>query len=293
MKEKYIDFQIHSIYSDGVLTPQDLVARAEKEKISIISLTDHNCLDGVQEAASAGKKRGVGVVSGIELYTKFKRKSIHLLGYNFDIKNKKLEKILKELQQERVKWVEGVLKKSAKIGFQIESEKIFNTKSKYIGFGHIIYILRQNSKNEALIRKITKQKEPDLFKIIEKFFMKGGPAYVPEKEIPTEGAIKLIKSAGGISAIAHPGQNLRFEDDYLIKGLKKKGLDAIEVINPHHSWQQVIHYQKLALDLNLLISGGSDFHGDIEDPRVVIKNQRDYFKIPYSTVKKICQKINV
>lgn len=217
MTKKYIDLQMHSVYSDGILSPQELIQRAKRENLSIIALTDHNCIDGIKEAIAAGKKEKIKVIPGIELYVKFLGKRLNLLGYGIDLENKKLNKILRNLQSDRLDWVRKVLKKAAKTGFQVKPEQIFKTRSKYIGLGHIIYILGQDFKNKALIRKLTRETDPDIFKIIEKFFMKGAPAYVPEKDIPALEALKLISSSGGISVLAHPGQQLRFGDDSLVR----------------------------------------------------------------------------
>jgi hypothetical protein len=104
-------------------------------------------------------------------------------------------------------------------------------------------------------------------------------------KIDTAEAIAVVTASGGLPVLAHPGQQLSWADDHLVSELKETGLRGLEVFSPYHNWHQVEHYQKLANDLDLIITGGTDFHGDLIDPALktqFIHSAWDYFKIPYT-----------
>ncbi|MCG2687052.1 hypothetical protein L6278_02875, partial [Candidatus Parcubacteria bacterium] len=114
--------------------------------------------------------------------------------------------------------------------------------------------------------------------IIAKYFIRNKKSICPETKISIEQAIKLIKSAGGQSVLAHPGQQLFWKDDNLIFELQKMGLDGVEAISSHHSWQEIEHWQKVAKELGLIITAGSDFHGDLpKEWGFPIQSPWDYF----------------
>ncbi len=209
---KNIDLQMHSIYSDGDLTPKQLILRALKEDLAVISLTDHNVVDGVAEAIDFGKKKGVIVLPGVEIYTEFADKKLHLLGYNFDLKNKKLNELLQESQTLHLKWAKKSLQKMAELDFKIDFNELKNLKSKYCGFRHLKTIVEKyNTNKKKMILEIKPQfTEPTLFEFINFYFAEGKPAYVPSinMKIETPRAIAVILQAGGLPVLAHPGQQL-------------------------------------------------------------------------------------
>jgi predicted metal-dependent phosphoesterase TrpH len=286
---KYIDLHLHSTYSDGDLLPRQLVERAKKESLAVISLTDHNTIDGVIKAQESGKKEKILVIPGVEIYTEFSGKRLHLLGYNFDLKDKNLNDLLWQSQVHHLEWAKKSLKKMAEAGFQIDFSDLENLKSKYCGFRHLKSIVEKYETNvQKMVVDIHPQfAEPTLFEFINFYFADGKYAHIPEMNIliDTTLAIKTISAAGGFPVLAHPGQQLSWEDDHLISDLKDAGLRGLEILSPYHNWHQNEHYQKLANDLGLVATGGSDFHGDLVDR--TLKNQFihsawDYFKIPYS-----------
>lgn len=287
---------MHSIHSDGMLEPNQIIEKVKKENFSIISLTDHNTISGVEEMIALGKKNNIRVIPGIEFYTIFQDKKLHLLGYNFDLKNKELNELIFQAQKRHSDWAIEVLKKMENIGFKIDFNELNKVKSRYLGFIHLKSIVMKYPRNKKRIiedlqlkqrakqMKIKKIPNPDLFEVINFYFIKDKPAFVPNEhlKIPTPLAIKTILKAGGIPILAHPGQQLSYRDDLLILQLKENGLKGIEAITPYHSWHQIEHYQKMANDLNLTITGGTDFHGDLIDLSLKnqpIKNQWCYFKI--------------
>ena len=150
---------------------------------------------------------------------------------------------------------------------------------------------------EEFAKEIEEKRELTLFEVIEAFFGREGIAFIEGEhlDIPTQGAIKLVLEVGGIPVLAHPGQQLSWGKDYLIYALKKQGLQGLEVITPYHNWHSVEHYQKLANELELVITGGSDLHGDLMDPELksqFIHNRWDYFRVPYEVWENLSKVIS-
>ncbi|MFZ5364283.1 MAG: PHP domain-containing protein [Patescibacteria group bacterium] len=286
---KYIDLQLHSVYSDGELLPRQLVECAKKENLAVIALTDHNTIDGVTKAQEAGTKEKIEVIPGVEIYTEFSGKRLHLLGYNFNLEDKNLNDLLWQSQVHHLEWAKKSLKKMAEMGFQIDFSDLEKIKSKYCGFRHLKTIVEKYKSNiQKMIADIRPQfSEPTLFEFINFYFADGKFAHIPEMNmsIDTILAIKTISDAGGLPVLAHPGQQLSWSDDHLISELKDAGLKGLEVLSPYHNWHQTEHYQKIANDLDLVISGGSDFHGDLVDfslKHQFVKSAWDYFRVPYA-----------
>ena len=291
---KYIDLQIHSIYSEGDLLPRQIIERAEKENLAVISLTDHNSFDGVAEIMKLGQDKKITVIPGVEIYTEFSGKRLHLLGYNFDLENKELNDLLWQSQVHHLEWAKRSLKKMAELSFQIDFPDLDKLKSKYCGFRHLKTIVEKYDANvRKMVAEIKPQfGEPTLFEFINFYFGNGQPAYVPEINMPidTPEAIATITAAGGLAVLAHPGQQLSWDDDHLVSELKDAGLRGLEVLSPYHNWHQTEHYQKLATDLDLVITGGTDFHGDLVDftlKRQFIHSAWDYFKVPYAVYENL------
>lgn len=291
-KKKKIDLHFHSHYSDGVYSPKQLVEKLEQNDFQEVSLTDHNTVDGVEEFLKLSKKQGLEAVPGVEIYTDYQDKSLHVLGYNFNLKDENLNSVLKELQVRRIPRVKEAIKILRADGWKLSEKEVFNTVSSYMGLVHLANPLRKHPKNWERIKKDFNWfpgKIIPITEIIVKYFIKKdsplyhGHSICPETTIPVEQAIKLIKRAGGQAILAHPGEHLSWKDDNLIAELKKMGLDGLEAVSSHHSWQGMEHWQKVAKELGLKITIGSDFHGDLpEEWGFPIRSQWDYFKVLHS-----------
>lgn len=285
---KKIDLHLHSYHSDGIYSPKDLVKKLKDNNFSFVSLTDHNTINGVEEFLEKTKKAGLKSISGVEFYTHYQNKSLHLLGHGFDFKNKKLNDILKELQAQRIPRVKKAIKILQDEGWEINEKEIFNTKSSYIGLPHLANYLLKHPKNWERVKKDFnwfKGKIIPITEVITKYFIKDkqsvyGRSICPEVEIPIDQAIKLIKQAGGRAVLAHPGEHLSWKEDNIIFKLKEMGLDGVEAISTHHSWQAIEHWQKIAKELGLIITAGSDFHGDLpKEWEFPIQSQWEYFNV--------------
>ncbi len=179
-------------------------------------------------------------------------------------------------------------KKIFSLGFKIDFEDLEKLKTRYLGFRHLKTILEKHEGNRQKMKEEIKPQfeKPTLFEFINFYFAENRPAYIPNINMPiaTTKAIATITAAQGLAVLAHPGQQLSWQDDHLIEKLKKAGLFGLEVISPYHNWHQTEHYQKLANDLDLVITGGSDFHGDLVYSTLktqFVRNAWDYFKVPY------------
>jgi len=278
-----IDLHTHSHYSDGVYSPADLVKKAKASDFSIISLTDHNSIDGLDEFVVAARSEKIKSIPGVEIYTNFKNKHVHILGHNFDYKNKKLDSVLKKLQKKHIPQVKKTIKALQADDWKIQEKDVFNTKSTYIGSANIAGVLKKHPQNWERIKKDFnwhKGKIIPITDIIGKYFFKKDNVIYSESEISVEKAIKLIKQAGGRTVLAHPGQHFSWKDDNLIRELKAMGLDGLEAISSHHSWQEIEHWQIMAKEFGLSITVGSDFHGYVpEEWDFLIRSPWDYFKV--------------
>ncbi|MDA2935734.1 PHP domain-containing protein [Patescibacteria group bacterium AH-259-L05] len=274
-----IDLHIHSYYSDGVYSPKELVQCAQELGLSTVCLTDHNGIDGLDEFFSISKERGLKAIPGVEIYTHYKDRQLHILGYDFDTKNKALNKALKKLQKTHIPQVQQTIKALQEHGWNIDEKKVFDTKATYIGSATIAGVLKKDSQNWERIQKDFKNRKIiPITEIIGKYLFKPKQIYF-ESEIAVKKAIQLIKNAGGKAVLAHPGQHLSWEDEDIIAELKQMGLDGIEAVTSHHSWQEIEHWQIVAKELDVMITVGSDFHGYVpKEWDFVIRGPWDYFK---------------
>ncbi len=284
-KEKLIDLHFHSYYSDGLYSPKELAKKAEKLGLKIISLTDHNGIDGVEEMNYWAKKFGLKNIPGVEIYTFFKKFHLHLLGYNFDPKNKKLNKLLNDLQNKKREIIKKSIKILRKQGWKIDEIKVFSTPAVYVGIDKLAEaLIKENFKR--VVRDF--KKRPILLtEVIGRYFFIKGRLICPEAEVGIGKAIKIIHQAGGKAVLAHPSQQLSWKDLGVIKELKRKGLDGLEVLSSHHRWSDIIYWQKVAHKFNLFPTIGSDFHGELPNKWFFIRSPWDYLKFPPFSIKEL------
>jgi predicted metal-dependent phosphoesterase TrpH len=244
----FCDLHIHSHYSDGTLSPIEIVDRAKEKDLTAISITDHDEIKAIPPARTYGKERDIMVLSGVELSAIFKEVEIHVLGYLFDIHNGALNEMLRKMKEYREKRAKEILRKLEDFGFNIEFQAVkMLSGNGTIGRPHIAQAMLET-------KNIRKYKEA-----FEKYIGNGKPCNVPKFRFDPQEAIDLLRKAGGVSVLAHPGNiNEREIFDELIN----IGFDGIEVWHPDHSTSQISEFLTTALEKNLLTTGGSDNHGD-------------------------------
>jgi predicted metal-dependent phosphoesterase TrpH len=241
------DFHTHSYFSDGYFSPSELIKNARDNKLTSIALTDHDNIDGITEAKKAAEELGIKFIVGIEITTSFKSFEIHILGYNFDYKSTKLEEALAPLKKGRLERIYKIAKKLEEQNIFIGAEKIFE----FVGRG----VAGRPHVAQALTKAGYVASPREAF---EKFLKQGGSCYVDHEKMETISAINLILETGGVPVLAHPGTSV--DNDTLMYFIKS-GLKGIEAYYPRHKNSQIEHYLEVAKQFSLLVTGGSDFHG--------------------------------
>ena len=249
-----IDLHTHSNFSDGTLTPTELVTLAKKKKISALALTDHDTMAGVEEAVLAGEMLGVEIIPGIEISVLHDKVEYHILGYWADSHNSVLAEALAKLQGARSERNNKILQKLNELGIPATNEELERVSEQgQTGRPHIAKLLVRY----GVVKTITQA--------FDDFLKKGAVAYVSRFAFTAIEAVTLIHQAGGLAVLAHPTQNdpelTRLPS--VLADLVPAGLDGIEVYYPTHSHKMKKKLRALAAQHNLLLTGGSDYHGDI------------------------------
>lgn len=241
-----VDLHMHTNYSDGQHTPEDLIVKVKDAGIDVISITDHDTVDGIFEAVEAGKKYGVEVIPGLEISSDIRDREVHILAYFFDPTNKELEEYLRFFRAERIKRAIRIIEKLNALGLSLTLDDVMEiAKNSAVGRPHIAKAM------------VSKKLVSNYFEAFSKYIGNGCPAYERKVHVSPRSAFKIISDAGGLSFIAHPGPL----PDVIMIELIEAGLDGIEVIHPSHLPHQVNHYRGIVNEYFLLESGGSDFHG--------------------------------
>jgi predicted metal-dependent phosphoesterase TrpH len=241
------DLHTHTYYSDGALSPAELVARAAELGLSVISITDHDSIEGVAEAREQGARLGVEVIPGVELSATLGTKDIHILGYLFDPCNEHLLNTLELFRRERMIRAERIVEKLNRLDLPLRFDSVLERAGRgAVGRPHIAAALL----DEGLTANYSEA--------FESYIGDSGPAYEPKYRISPEDAVDIIAEAGGLSMLAHPGWYVS-DEELLV--LIRAGLDGIETVHPGHDADRTRHYRGIASTYFLLESGGSDFHG--------------------------------
>jgi len=247
------DLHLHTTASDGTLTPYQMVKFAKETGISAIAITDHDSTSGLEEAISAGNDLGIEVIPGIELSTLDGEKEVHILGYFIDPSNISLTDLLSKMIRARDNRAVAMVQKLNDLGVDISLERVRELSgSEFIGRPHIA---------RAMLEKGHIKEQAEAF--TTEYIGRGGRAYVERFKLTPLQAIQLIKGAQGISVLAHPGflGDRSTLDEKHIARYADYGVDGMEVYYSKHTLQQVNYYLNIALKYNLLITGGSDCHG--------------------------------
>lgn len=248
-----IDLHLHTTASDGRLSPAQLVARAAAAGLTTISVTDHDTVAAIAEATAAAEQVNIRVVAGIEITAVDDGRDVHMLGYFFDPLSTTLATVLERQRALRVARVREIGEKLAMLGMPIDVESVLIAAAVRPGSS----VGRPQLARE-LVRAGYVTSVQDAF---DKWLATGRPAFIPRTGPSPAAIVDTIHAAGGVASLAHPAVTKR---DELIEPLVAHGLDAIEVYHSDHSPEAEQIYSRLANRLGVLVSGGSDFHG--EDP---------------------------
>ncbi len=249
-----IDLHLHSTYSDGTYTPEELVKMARDKGLKAISITDHDTVDGTSEAVSAGDVYGVRIIPGVELSVFWDDFHFHLLGYHLDWRSDYLMQKLDLVQKSRNERNAKIIAKLQGLGLDVSAEELQAlSQNGQTGRPHIARLL--------VVKKIVK----DIDQAFALYLRKGKKGYARRFIYHVEEAISLIHQSGGCAVLAHPAQISRASEllDNLLAELKNMGLDGVETCYPTQKGSFLKMLRRLARKHDLFETGGSDYHGDI------------------------------
>ena len=280
---KLIDLHVHSNSSDGTLSPEEVVLYAKSKGLSAIALTDHDTVSGVEEAVKKGEAIGLTVVPGIEFSADYNGKEVHMLGYFMDYKNPELLEKLNYLVESRTKRNVQILDKLASLGMPLTFEDLGE------GYGPDTVLTRAHFAAALLKKGYIKTRD----QAFNKYIGAGKPAYVARERFTTTQCIDMIHNAGGLAVLAHPKLYgfSNSEVTQVIKDLASKGLDGVECIYATHTQNETAHLLQVCKNLNLLPTGGSDFHGD-NKPNLDLGSGYGHMQVPYELLEDMKNKLN-
>ena len=265
----YVDLHTHTTYSDGTLSPEQLLKKASEKGLSALSITDHDSIEGCLEAHGLSKDYSIEIIDGIEFSCYEDGKEYHILGYNFDPGNKDLLRYLDEFRKARFIRAEKIVKKLNYIGLNITFNEVLEKAGKApVARPHIASILVEKNLAESFKNAFWT------------YLVEGKPAYEPKANFTITQALSVLNKAGGVAILAHPGKYVTQDE---LSKIIRMGIDGIETVHPSHDKATISFLKKIASQYWLIGTGGSDFHGN-----------RDYdddnfgkFKMPYSVVNSI------
>lgn len=250
--ERY-DLHTHTQASDGMNSPSANVELAKAKGLTGLAITDHDTVAGVAEARLAGQKLGIDVVPGIEISTRAKDKDIHILGYFIDTEDKQLSDRLHRLRSVRDERNELVIGKLQQLGIAITLQEVRE------GLGRTLRPDESLGRPHIADCLVRKGHATDLRDAFNQYLAEGKPGYASLPRISPEEAIHWIREAGGAAVIAHPGL---YGDDELVKDILEQGRPSgIEVYHSDHGPEEERRYLDLAAQYELIVTGGSDYHG--------------------------------
>jgi len=271
MGEGRVDLHVHTTASDGTQTPREVVEEALRKGLKAIAITDHDSIDGLEEAMEAGRRLGVEVIPGVEINAQYEGKEAHVLGYFVELGDTPLSRTLERLRLGRLERIRKIVSKLNGLGVGITFEDVlsFAEKGGALGRPHVARAIAARGY----------AKDPS--EAFSKYLDKDKPAYVPRPKLTPHEAVRVIVEAGAVPVLAHPAIAGHWEE--LICELMALGLRGIEAYHPDHSPEEAERYRGLAERLGLIITGGSDAHG----PGAVRAIEVGAVTMPYSVVSRL------
>ncbi len=265
---KFADLHLHTRFSDGTFSPEELVLQAQNHGLACIALTDHDTVEGCAPAAVACANVRMEFIPGAELTAEHEDVEVHILGYFLNIHNQTLLKRIAKFQEVRQNRIHEMVAALNKLGVPLKAESVFALAN------------CQSPGRPHVARALVKEKLiGSLDEAFDKYLKKGRPAWVPKTKMSALEGIELIHQADGLAVMAHPGLN---RTDEIIPDLVDAGMDGIECFHTKHSTAMSERYLEIADKYHLLVTGGSDCHG-YSKVRPLIGT----VKLPYEHVEKL------
>jgi predicted metal-dependent phosphoesterase TrpH len=268
----FADLHLHTTFSDGTYSPEELAAHGSRLGFAALALSDHDTVEGCTRMAAACASVDIEFIPAAELTAELDGHELHVLGYFLDTTNAWLLEELARFQGVRQERIREMVARIQKLNVPLREEHVLEVANcRAPGRPHVA---------RALVKAGLCANLDEAF---DRFLKKGRPGWVPKCKMSAEEAIALIQQAGGLAVLAHPGLN---NCDDLIPALAESGLDGIECYHTKHAAAQSYHYQKMAEQLRLLVTGGSDCHG-LSKGRPLIGG----VKLPYARVEEMKQAV--
>lgn len=265
-----IDLHSHTTASDGSLTPEELVRLANRQGVSALAVTDHDTIAGLPRAIAEGERLGVEIIPGIEISCLYGETELHILGYFINPEDPCLKPALTAYWASREDRNPLIVQRLNELGCDVTYAEVKAVAgAATVGRPHIA---------QALLRKGYVRSVSEAF---DRYLADGGPAYVPRRLPPPVEAIGLIRQTGGIPVLAHPVYTARIKEPFeqICATLKGFGLMGIESIYSSHNQQQTDRYCSISREQGLLVTGGSDFHGEAK-PNLLVGTGYGNLEVP-------------
>lgn len=265
-----IDLHIHTLASsDGQHTPAEIVAMAQRHDIKAIAFADHNSVDSVAEGVRLARETGLEFLPAIEINTFHTELDLHLLAYFIDYEGSTLRNWLGAVRAEKEKQALGRITKLQKLGFVLSEEDVCRHSGGKIptGYSYLKAILerRENAEDPRLRTYVeTNSSRSPYYRFYHDWLKGGRPAYVPIEALATPQVIREVLQWKAVPVLAHPMDT----PDAVIMDLIKAGLMGLEVYNSYHDEERVRHFEAIARENNLIMTAGSDFHGQKMKPDI-------------------------
>ena len=264
----HADLHLHTNFSDGTYSPEELAAQAARNRLHAIALTDHDTVEGCARTRVACEAAGIEFITGTELTAEQDDNELHILGYFIDVENPRFRVEIGRFQAVRQNRIREMVSRLNAVNVPISAQEVFDLANCHSpGRPHVA---------RALVKAGFCSSLDEAF---ERFLKKHRPAWVPKFKMSAADAIELIHQAGGVAVMAHPGLN---RTDEVIPGMAEAGLDGLECFHTKHSTSVTEHYLGLAERFKLLVTGGSDCHG-LNKGKPLIGT----IKLPYEYVERL------
>ena len=243
------DMHVHTSFSDGRLTPEEIVAEAKAVGLTYLAITDHDTVDGIRHLYEERlyPSKTLRIIPGIEFSCEVDDHDVHILGYDFDIYDQTIADRATEISESRWTRLSQMLEKLQALGYALTESEVMQIAgtSRSVGRLHVA---------RALVKKGLVASVKDAF---AKLLEHGQPAYIPHYRLTPEEAVKLIHDAGGVAVLAHPKL---VKDDNIVAQVLGLGFDGLEVYYPRHTDLETVRYRMMAEERGLRLTGGSDYH---------------------------------
>ena len=267
---KYADLHVHTNFSDGTFTPEEVVREAKKCGFSSIAICDHDCVDGIGPAMESAKGSPLEIIPGVELTVIKKGQEIHVLGYFVSWEEEWFRNILRRVQKERLTRIDRMLAKLKQFNIELDRESVISIAGGGLGSLGRLHLARAMAK----LKMVSCVQEA-----FDKYIGDSRPCYVEDIGFGAKEAIDLIIKAKGVPVLAHPGA---IKNDPLVREFIKDGVRGIEIFHSNHKIADRNKYRAIAKSSGILVTGGSDCHG-LAKHRVLMGT----VKVPYDIVERL------